>query len=211
MRIGVLVTGDVAVRAAHSLSPHPGIDEVVVIGPARSRNFEVVADATGCDLLVGSGEEAPEQARRHGVPLIWDGDHPDAGVSVWGASPQGLALALAAREEDPRLVAVAHPGLTAGNERRVRFADPVGNVEVTDVRYGDRIVAVGRSAPSFAGCLAAGPHRDVTIVDDASFLAGVALAAGALVTDGGPVWGAALPYLQAAAAMGLVMAEAGGG
>ncbi len=42
MRIGLLVTGDTSVRAAHSLQAHPGVDEVVVIGPAQSKSFEVV-------------------------------------------------------------------------------------------------------------------------------------------------------------------------
>jgi hypothetical protein len=49
----------------------------------------------------------------------------------------------------------------------------------------------------------------VTIVDDAAFLSGIALAAGIAALNGGPapVWDRSLPYLQAASAMGLVMAD----
>ncbi|HEX9865260.1 MAG TPA: hypothetical protein VGC03_09875, partial [Acidimicrobiia bacterium] len=116
MKVGVLVTGDIAVRAAHSLSAHPGIDEVVVIGPARSRSFRVVPDADGCDVLIGTGDRAPNKARELGVRLVWDGDDPTDGVVVWGASPVGVALALAARESEPRVVAVAHPDLDEGTD-----------------------------------------------------------------------------------------------
>lgn len=210
MRIGLLVTGDASVRAGHSLAAHPGIDELVVIGPARSKSFEVVDTAEGCDFLIGCGEQAPKMARRHGVSLVWDGDQPAKGVSVWGASPLGLVLALAAREDDPRLVAVAHKDFLDGaTDRFTRFPEPVGRVGVHDERPGGRPVAVGRSRNQFSACLVEGASRRVTIVDDGSFLAGISLAAGVAVAmeDGGAVWDSALTYLEAATAMGLVMAE----
>ena len=205
MRVGVLVTGDVAVRAAHSLGGHPNVDEVVVIGPATSKSFEVVEGADGCDYLIGHGEKAPAMAEPHGVPLIWDGDH--AGGHVWGASPGGLALSLAARESDPRLVAVAHPGVQGGSDQTVRFPKPIGRISAADSAVGGLRLAQARSS-QFSACLVEGGTRSVSIVDDGAFLAGVALAAGiACVGTGGPVWDNALPYLQAAVLMGLVMAE----
>jgi hypothetical protein len=209
VRIGVLVTGDTAVRAAHSLSAHPGIDEVVVVGPARSRSFRVVAGADDCDLLLGTGPEAPGRAAELGVDLVWDGDEPGDGVSVWGASPVGLTLALASRETDPRLVAVAHPELGEGSGRQLRFPDPVGVLSVTDTVVGGRPIAVAQSTGPFAAALIEGARRRVTIVDDGAFLAGIALAAAATIArpDPAPVWDRALEYLQAAMAMGLVMAE----
>lgn len=209
MRIGVLVTGDVAVRAAHSLAAHPGVDEVVVIGPARSKSFPVVPDAEGCDYLVGTGEQGLEKAQEHGVPLIWDGDRPEAGVAVYGAGPQGLALAMASREPDPQLVAVAHPALEAGSDHRPRFPSPVGRIGVVDTTYAGQPLATGRSPNSYAACLAIGARRNVTIVDHGQFMSGVALAGGVVVADGGcrPVWDDALDYLHAVTEMGLVMAE----
>ena len=209
MRIGLLVTGDTAVRAAHSLSAHPVIDQVVVIGPATSTSFDVVPDASGCDLVVGHGPHAPEQARRHGVPLIWDGEDPEEGVAVWGASPQGLTLALADRESDPHLVALAHPNLPPGRDHRARFPQPLGPLGVVDGLYAGRRVAMGRAPGTLAACLAQGAHRRVTIIDEAPFLSGVALAAAVGVVDGSPhpVWHDALTYLQTATEMGLVMAE----
>lgn len=209
MKVGVLVTGDIAVRAAHSLSAHPGIDEVVVIGPARSRSFKVVPDADGCDVLIGTGDGAPDKARELGVRLVWDGDASADGVVVWGASPVGVALALAAREADPRVVAVAHPDLDEGTDHQVRFPDPIGALKASDVTFGKRHVALAKSPDQLAACLAVGAERRVTIIDDGAFLSGIALAAGvAIVADRpGPVWDSALSYLQTAAAMGLVMAD----
>lgn len=210
MRIGLLVTGDTAVRAAHSLQAHPGVARVVVAGPARSKSFEVVDDVSDCDFLVGNGPTAPGLARKHGVPLIWDGEGPEDGVAVWGASPAGLALALADREPDPRLVAVAHPEIPASStDRSTRFPDPVGRTAVFDATLGGRPVALARSRNEFAACLAVGAGRRVTVVDHGGFMSGVTLAAGVGVANGAerPVWEEALAYLETAAEMGLVMAE----
>lgn len=200
------MTGDVAVRAAHSLSAHPTVEEVVVIGPAKSKNFKVVDTAEGCDLLIGTGASAPEQAARLGVPLIWDGESAADAVAVWGANPSGLTLALAARETDPQLVAIAQPGAAGGSDHVARFPDPIGVLDVADTTYAGQRLAVGRSPNDFCACLAVGAARKVTIVDDGAFLAGIALAAG-IAVEAGPVWDSALPYLQTAMAMGLVMAE----
>ncbi|MGH8916593.1 MAG: hypothetical protein ACRDZM_19020 [Acidimicrobiia bacterium] len=209
MKVGVLITGDTAVRAAHSLSAHATVDEVVVVGPARSRSFRVVPDADDCDFLIGTGAEAPAKARNLGTPLIWDGDAAAEGVAVWGASPVGLALALAAREPEPKIIAVAHPDLDEGFDHQVRFPDPIDGLKVADATFGGRPVALAKSLDRFAACLAVGTDRRVTIVDDGAFMSGIALAAGidAVGETSIAVWGRALPYLQAAMAMGLVMAE----
>lgn len=209
MKVGVLASGDTAVRAAHSLAAHTTVDEVVVIGPARSRTFRVVPDADECDLLVGTGAGAPARAHKLGVPLLWDGETPEDGVVVWGASPIGLALALGAREPDPRIIAAAHPEFDEGSDHQVRFPDPVGSVKVADATFAGRRVALAHSPDRFAACLAVGSERMVTIVDDGAFMSGIALAAAIDAVDGGPVavWERALPYLQAVSAMGLVMAD----
>ena len=209
MRVGVLVSGDTAVRAAHSLSAHVSVDEVVVIGPARSRTFRVVPDADECDVLVGSGAEAPGRARGLGVPLIWDGEDAAEGAAVFGASPSGLSLALAAREPDPRIVALAHPDLDEGSDHRVRFPDPIGAVKTADASYGGRRIALAKSPDRFAACLAVGAERRVAVVDDGAFMSGIALAAGIDLVgeEAVAVWEPALAYLQTAMAMGLVMAE----
>lgn len=209
MKVGVLVSGDTAVRAAHCLSAHGTVEEVLVVGPARSRSFRVVPDASECDFLIGSGAEAPDRARKLGVPLLWDGDTPAEGIAVWGASPVGLALALAAREPDPRIVAVAHPDLEEGFDHQVRFPDPVGPAKVADATFGGKHVALAHSPHRFAACLAVGSERRVAIVDDGAFMSGIALAAAIDVLDENPaaVWDYALVYLQTAAAMGLVMAD----
>jgi hypothetical protein len=209
MKIGVLATGETAVRAAHSLSAHPGIDQVVVIGPARSKNFPVVESAEDCDFLLGVGPQAPAKALHHGVPLIWDGEDEAPGVTVWGASPRGLTLAMAAGEADPQLVALAHPALDAGTDRQIRFPDPIGAAEATDTTFSGQRLAVAKSATPFAACLVRSAGRNVTVVDDGRFMSGVTLAAGiALVgSDPTPVWGESYPYLMAATSMGLVMGE----
>lgn len=210
MRIGLIVTGDVSVRAAHSLAAHRDVDEVVVVGPATSKSFRVVETAIDCDLLVGSGITAPEIARRHGVPLLWDGHEPVEGVAVWGASPTGLAVSLAVRESDPRLVAVAHPDLVIDTfDRTTRFPDPIGRVGVRDAQLGGHPVAEAQSPNQFAACLAVGARRRVTVVDHGHFLSGVALGASVAALNGSPapVWNSSLAYLETATEMGLVMAE----
>ena len=209
MRLGLLVTGDISVRAAHSLAAHPTVDEVVVIGPARSKNFAVVNGAERCDFLVGSGDAAIGKAKPFDVPLVWDGDSAKRGVLVWGANPRGLALALADREEDPRLVAMAHPEAAAADGPPVRFPDPIGRLNTHNGVYADRPLGVARSTSEFAACLVESAERRVTIVDDAGFLSGVALAAAieVAIDGGGPVWDSSLSYLEAATEMGLVMAE----
>ena len=209
MKVGVLVTGDTSVRAAHSLAAHPSVDEVVVIGPARSQSFEVVTDTVGCDYLIGSGPAALDKAAERDVPLIWDGEHPEEGVAVWGANPQGLTLALAARETDPRLVAVAHPSLEGGSDQIAPFPKPIGRLPAADSTYAGRRLATAHTNNDFAACLVEGSGRSVVIVDHGDFLSGIALAAAIGIADETPkaVWDAALPYLKAATAMGLVMAE----
>ncbi len=201
----MLVTGDVAVRAAHSLVAHPDVAEVVVIGPATSKSFDVVDDAKDCDFLIGHGKRALSKAKPHDVPLIWDGASDFA--HVWGASPAGLTLAMSAREKEPRLVAVAHTGLEGGSDQMVDFPKPVGRLPAADGQFAGKHVAQARSN-EFAACLVEGQERSVSIVDHGAFLAGVALAAAIACSEkGGPVWDNALPYLQASTLMGLVMAE----
>ena len=209
MRVGVLLGGDHVVRAAHSLAADPIAEEVVVVGPAKSRSFRVVDDPTGCDVLVGSGPGAPGRARSFGIPLIWDGGKHKRGVAVWGASLAGLATAMASRERKVDLVAVAHPDEPAGRGRSIRFARPVGATQTDVRRLGDRQIHVGRSYNEFGACLVATKRRNVTIVDRAAFLSGIALAAGAASFGGGQaaVWDDGLRYLETAVGMGLVMAE----
>lgn len=210
MRVGVLLSGDTVLRAAHSLVAHPSVDQVVIVGPATSNSFEVVAGVAGCDVLVGTGPDALKQARRHGVRLIWDGPTSEEGVSVYGASPQGLALSVAARESDPQLVALAHPEIAEGKHQKVRFPDPVGNISVADTVYSGLRVATGKSPNQFATVLTKGVSRRVAFVDDGAFMSGVALAAGIAAFDPdsvNAVWDSALAYLKTATEMGLVMAE----
>jgi hypothetical protein len=209
VKVGVLVTGDSAVRAAHSLAAHSVADEVVVIGPARSRDYRVIDDASGCDLIIGTGPEAPARARDLGIPLVWDGAAPEEGVAVWGASPVGLARAVASRETTPTLTAVAHPDLEERSEQRMRFPSPVGRIQVGDIELGGMTISVGKSTVPFASLIVESPARVVTITEEGPFMAGIALAAGVAIATGAqsPVWDDALAYLEVAAEMGLVMAE----
>jgi hypothetical protein len=204
-----LITGDRAVRAAHSLAADPLVDEVVVIGPAKSRSFAVVDDASQCDILIGSGPTAPGRARELGKPLIWDGDKPQEGVAVWGANVAGVAIAMSDRQSKVIKIAAAHPDYAPGTGESVRFAKPVGATQTEAVQFGERSVLQGKSYNEYAGCLVKAKARNVTIVDRADFLSGVALAAGIAAMNGesNPVWAASLKYLEAATGMGLVMAE----
>lgn len=209
MIVGVIISDETSIRAAQSLAAHPGVDEVVVFSPATSKAFRVVQNASGVDYAFGTGPVAPERARRLEVPLIWDGEAAEDGVVVHGASARGLALAVAARESDPQLVAVAHPDLEGGNHQKIRFPDPVGRRPARDDLYSGRRVATAHSDNQFAAVLTNGVARRVAIVDDASFMDGIALAAAIGAIDDEPVavWDSALAYLRTATEMGLTMAE----
>lgn len=209
MKIGVPAEGETASRAAHSLAAHPLVEELVIVGPATSRYYRVVDDPSGCDLLVVTGPDAPERHVSHGIPMVWDGPGPRPGVVVWAASPVGLALAMAEREDDPTLVAAAHPALGARTGERLRFPDPVGRVAVSELEGGGRRLHAGGVSGSDAAVMVRSRERSVAIVDDAGFMSGVTLAAGIVVADGTPkpVWEAALDYMNAVTQMGLVMAE----
>lgn len=208
VRIGVLMTGDRAVRAAHSLAADPLAEEVVVVGPAKSRSFKVVEEPSQCDLLIGSGPTAPAKAREFGLPLVWDGKKRTNGVSVWGANLAGLALAMAERESRVTTIAIADPDAPAGSGSSVRFAKPVGATQVAEIALNGHSLLQGKSYNDHAGCLVVSKSRRVTIIDKADFLSGIALAAGVAVLAGEPrpVWDASLVYLETAVAMGLVMA-----
>lgn len=211
MKVGVLIGGgDHPVRAAHSLAADPLTELVVVVGPAKSRSFKIVDDPSGLDVLVGSGPDAPKQARGFGLPLIWDGHEPLDGVRVWGASVSGLAAAMATRERKVELAAAAHPDHDPGTGSSIRFARPVGATQVDSVTHGPHQVLTGKSYNDYAACLVMSRKRRLTIVDRAAFLSGIALAAGlAVFADSSrAVWDDSLPYLETATGMGLVMAEA---
>lgn len=196
-------------RAAHSLAADPSVDSVVVVGPAKSRSFQVVEDPSDCDVLIGTGEDAPTRASSFGIPLVWDGLTPAPGVAVWGASTPGLAAALADRERRVAVAAAADPNLPAGSGQTVRFARPVGATQVEPVDLGGNRVLIGKSYNEYGACLVRSKSRRLAVVDHAAFLAGIALAAGiAVFKQGpGPVWDQALTYLEIATGMGLVLAE----
>ncbi len=197
-------------RAAHSLTADPLVDELVVLGPAKSNNFKVVQSAAGLDVLVGSGVRAPSEARKHSIPLIWDGDEAAEGVVIWGASVVGLAAAIAKRQRNPIVIAAAHPGAAQGSGQTVRFARPVGATQVDELALNGISVGLGKSYNEYAGCLVTTKKRQITVVDRALFLSGIALAAGLGVFNGEEraVWDLPLKYLETATGMGLVMAEA---
>lgn len=208
MKVGVLVGGETSVRAAHSLSADPGVDELVVLGPAKSQNFKVVSSPAGLDVLVGSGPRAPVEARKHGLPLIWDGTEQTEGVHTWGASVIGLTAAISKRHRSPEVIAVAHPNLPAGTGPSVRFARPVGATQTNELVADRTSMFAGKSYNDYAACLVTTKRRRFTVVDRADFLSGIALAAGIAAFGKEPqaVWASALKYLETAAGMGMVMA-----
>jgi hypothetical protein len=210
VKVGVLIGGETSVRAAHSLSADPLVDELVVIGPATSHNFKVVQSAAGLDVLVGSGSRAPAEARRHQTPLVWDGNHSADGVAIWGASLLGIAAAIARRHRNATMVAAAHPDAAQASGVSVRFARPVGATQVDEVPLDGTSVALGKSYNDYAACLVATRKRQITVVDRAVFIQGIALAAGVAVfgDEPRPVWDEALRYLETATGMGLQMAQA---
>lgn len=209
-RIVVVVDGEVDMRAAQSLAVHPGVEAVALLGPTKSPHFPTVATPAGWDLVLGSGRAA-EVAAEHAMAAAIVGELSDQrGISL--GSPHGLALALAVGLEAVQTVAVALPGPPAG-ESAVVFPSPIDARPAIVESVDGHEVHVARGEGSLAAAMALGADRHRVIVDDHSFLEGVALAAAAVAALAAglegptPVWTRADAYLRAAVDMGLVIGE----
>ena len=206
----IVVDGEVTVRAAHSLSAHPGVSSIALLAPARSSHFPTVEDPDGFDVVVGT-----DGARRVGIDTGGTVATTEPGLStpgLSGATVAGLALALAVGVDDLEEVAVALPGQPAG-DRRVVFPSPIdGRMAVSDSMDGHTLLVAEGPGP-LGAALVSGGARQRVIVDDHAFLSAVALAAaaGVIVEDGmtesAPVWTRAQDYLRVAVEMGLVVGE----
>lgn len=209
MRLVVVVDGETTTRAAHSLSTHPGVEQVAVLGPAKSTHFDTVTSLAGFDAVVGT-DKAAAPSREAGLPVIVSGDLPgQAGVS--GASIPGLALALAVGVEGVHSVAVAVPGEEMGDET-VTFPSPIDARPAHRELFDGHEVQVADSN-ELAAAMVLGESRHRVVVDHPPFLAGIALAAGigvfleGPVTEPIPTWTRSRAYLRTAVEMGLVVGE----
>lgn len=207
--VAVAVDGDVTTRAAHSLAGHPGVDEVVLLEPATSTEFRSVEDASECDVVVATGR-GEEQTTAAGVPMVVVG--PDLELPGYHtASIDGLALALAVGVGDVETVAVADPDRDTG-DLPVVFPFPIDAALASETYVDGRRVLAAPSA-DLAAALVTGSRLHRVVMDDPAFLAGIALAAAAVVvledqpTGPTPIWARAAAYLRAAGAMGLVIGE----
>lgn len=208
MRLVMAVEGESTTRAAQSLAVHPGVDEVALLAPTTSRQFQTVESALGFDAVVGAGKAA-SIADRAGIPAIVTGAlHAQPGVA-W-ASVEGVAFALL--EGDAGRPAVAIEG-EPGGETPIVFPSPIDSRTAEEEFIDGRSLLVARGAGPLAAAMVLEPNRHRVILDDQAFLRGVALAAGVgLLLDGPvdvpvPVWERAAAYLKTASDMGLVIGE----
>ncbi len=197
-------------RAAQSLAVHSGIDGVAVLAPAKSNHFPTTDTVEGWDLVMGS-ERAVGAGRKHGVPVAVTGAvDAHAGVSL--GSPVGLALALAVGVEGIETLAVAVPG-EPGGDLPVVFPSPIDSRASVAERFDGHEVRVARGDGPLAAVMVLGAERHRVVLDDHSFLAGIALAAAAVVAlevepaTATPAWSHSEIYLRAAVEMGLVIGE----
>lgn len=210
MRVVVAVDGETTTRAAHSLSTHPGVDEVVLLGPATSAHFDTVRSVSGFDAVVGT-EKAAVPASKAGLPAVVTGEM-GTGIGISGASVEGLALALAVGVEAVHSLAIAIPGDPDGDES-VTFPSPIDERPARRRRYDGHQLHVAYGSDELAAAMVLGETRHRVVVDHPLFMAGIALAAGvgvlleAPVAEPTPVWTRAEPYLRAAVDMGLVIGE----
>ena len=209
-RLVVAVEGEVTMRAAQSLVVHPGVDEVALLAPAKSVLFPTVSSPVGWDLVVGSGKAAGA-GRRHGVPVAVSGTL-DGQPGVFLGSAVGLALALAVGVDMVETIAVALPGETSG-DTTVVFPSPIDARPAIVERHDGHDIQIARGPGSLAAVMVMGSGRHRVVLDDNSFLTGIALAAAAVVGLGSepgtafPVWSRSADYLQTAVSMGLVIGE----
>lgn len=205
MRVAVVVSDETGSRCASALLAHPAVELVGLLDadPPRSWGRRAVraGDASGFDVVVGG--DAVEAARVAGAVLVVPGPAPDDGLSVSYASPEGLARSLAEGLDSPVAVALTVPGPPARQGVPVGFPAPVGWVYATE-RDGVLVAPV----EGLAAVAASDARRTRAVVDDPLFLAGVCLAAGALVSAvPGPVWARPEAYISAAEELGVVVAE----
>lgn len=209
-RLVVAVEGEVTMRAAQSLVVHPGVDEVALLAPAKSLHFPTVSSPAGWDLVVGS-EKAARAGRRHGIPVAVAGTLDDQ-PGVFLGSAVGLALALAVGVDMVETIAVALPGEASGDDDVV-FPSPIDARPTIVERHDGHDIRVSRGPGNLAAVMVMGSDRHRVVLDDHSFMTGIALAAAAIVgLDAGqvtafPVWSRSADYLQTAVAMGLVIGE----
>lgn len=205
----VVVDGEVTMRAAHTLSAHPGIESVSLLAPARSDHFDTVDHAADGSVVMGT-DGAVEVAETARAPVATT-EHTAVARGLSGAGITGLALALAVGVEGVDTVAVAAPGHPTG-ERRIVFPSPIDSLAVDEeVVDGHRLLIGGGSDP-LGAAMVSGTRRHRVIVDDHRFMSGIALAAAAVLaapngTNGSPVWTRAEDYLRVAVEMGLVIGE----
>ncbi len=204
-RIVVVVDGEASKRAAFSLTAHPGISHVSVLAPATSKHFPVVESVDGHDIVVGRSPV------RHDLPtVIADEDLRSPGI--FGGSVLGLVLALAVGVDEVDSMAAALPGDPAGDVTVV-FPSPIDGRPSRTERLGGHPIQVGRGEGALAAAMVTSPSLHRVIVDDHTFMEGIALAAAAaLLLDGipnapTPAWTLAASYLQTAVDMGLVIGE----
>jgi hypothetical protein len=199
----VLVTGDdqVALRAAASLAAHP---DVAVVGvtdfappPGWAGRMTKAVSSHGFDVVVGRTD-----------PTVRSVTVDTAGTVTY-AGPIGLARSLGHRLSGTLRLAITEPGRPQRSPRFFDFPPPVGRLlSRPDTDGVERCPTEGPLAAVAAG----DGSRILAVIDHPPFLAGVCLAAGVfLVSHPGPVWGQAERYLDACAAMGLVIAESGPG
>lgn len=209
-RVVVAVEGEVTMRAAHSLASHDGVDEVAVLGPTKSNSFPTVDKPDGWDVVVGR-KNAADAGRRSGVvAAVTDDLVAQPGISL--GSPFGLVLALAVGVEMVETLAVALPG-NPGSGEQIVFPSPIDGRPAVAERHGGHAIQVGRGAEPLTAVMVLGAERHRVVLDDSKFLAGVALAAAAVVATTTrpdrpvPAWSHAGLFLDTATAMGLVLAE----
>jgi hypothetical protein len=200
-------------RAVHALAADPGVAEIGLLDrspPPTWANARRIGSVDGWDVVLAPDGEALEIAAAGRVPAVTPADPEiEHRIPITSqASPAGLAKALAEAFGlgDARLV-VTTPGRPVRRGPVAGFPEPIGVVHTLDGDDSECAPVEGQ----WAGVLAEGSGRTITVVDDAGFLDAVCLAAGIAcltqVPGVHPVWERAVPYLAMARGMGLVMAE----
>lgn len=207
MRVVVAIDDEVTIRTAHVLAAMSGIGSVAVMGTTKSRAFPVVGDAAGADVIIG--ESGRTEADRLGLPLVTE-KMTVRGGDVAGASPRGLALALAERVPTASLVAVTTAnGPASGRGERIRFPDPIGMRSTVSTTIGSRELYIGPTEDVWSAILVEGGDKALSAIDDTRFFSAVTLACGVVLAARAPttVWEHPGDYIAACREEGLVFAQ----
>ncbi|HDK45133.1 MAG TPA: hypothetical protein ENG94_02500 [Actinobacteria bacterium] len=219
MKIAIHQSGPIGGRAASVLLAERRLDLLGLLDqdPAGDPRVVRVEDLSQWDVLV-SDTSTPTtllaRAVAADIPLVLSAELAESASIPLFAEASLVAMARCLEYEsdiDSSLVAITRPGTPLRKGTRVVFPPPIGSLKALRRRDG---LLVAPTDGDWGGLIISGNRHSTGVADHAAFLAGIALAAAAIVmaTSDLPIGAVRVedvagPYLDAAESAGLEIAR----